>query len=138
MNLSLLSRDRGRLERKLLEVEIRALEDLTAGDERTFDTVVERQSATEVQAPPSSAQPVALISAMTEQYLDQTGRGREWPQKTILRKRGELREFLEIVGDKPVNQYTREDGQIQGYAAYAAGLSPEGPFQGAGSCGCGQ
>ena len=31
-------------------------------------------------------------------------------QDAVLRKRGELREFLEIVGDKPVNAYRQADG----------------------------
>ncbi len=35
---------------------------------------------------------------------------REWPTKTVLRKRSELREFLEIAGDKPVNAYRQADG----------------------------
>ena len=50
------------------------------------------------------------MSALTEQYLEDTTREREWPLKTVLRKRGELREFLEIVGDKPINRYTQDDG----------------------------
>ena len=33
---------------------------------------------------------------------------REWPSKTVHRKRGELREFIEIAGDKPVNTYRQE------------------------------
>ncbi len=34
-------------------------------------------------------------------------------QSAILRKRGELREFLEIAGDKPVNDYRQLDGVNQ-------------------------
>ena len=47
------------------------------------------------------------MSQLVEKYLDDTGRQREWPNKTVLRNRGELREFLEIIGDKPNNGYTR-------------------------------
>ena len=50
------------------------------------------------------------MSHLVEKYLDDTGRQREWPTKTVLRKRSELREFLEIVGDKPVNAYRQVDG----------------------------
>ena len=50
------------------------------------------------------------MSHLVEKYLDDTGRQREWPTKTVLRKRGELREFLEIIGDKPNNAYTQLDG----------------------------
>jgi len=104
--------DRARLFRKLMEVEIRVLEDLTAGDETTFDLIVDRQ--VEVQQPTAShAAPVArgeLMSVLIEKYLDEVGRQREWPSKTALRKRGELQEFLKIAGDKPVNGYRQEDG----------------------------
>ena len=94
--------DRSRLMRKLMEVEIKALEDLTAGSEASFDGIVERQSA--VEDPPmlhGTQQPGELMSQLVDKYLDDTAREREWPSKTVLRKRGELREFLEIVGDKP-------------------------------------
>jgi integrase len=37
-------------------------------------------------------------------------REREWPVKTELRKSAELKEFLEICGDKPINAYCQEDG----------------------------
>jgi len=49
-------------------------------------------------------------ATIVEKYLDDTGRQREWPTKTVLRKRSELREFLEIVGDIPVNAYRQVDG----------------------------
>ena len=50
------------------------------------------------------------MSQLVEKYLDDTSREREWPSKTVLRKRSELREFLEIVGDRPVNTYQQVDG----------------------------
>ena len=42
--------------------------------------------------------------------IRQLTREREWPSKTVLRKSSELREFLEVVGDKPVNAYRQVDG----------------------------
>jgi integrase len=50
------------------------------------------------------------MSGLIEKYLDDTSREREWPAKTLLRKRGELREFLEIAGDKSINAYRQVDG----------------------------
>ena len=103
--------DRSRLMRKLMEVEIKALEDLTAGNEASFDGIVERQAT--VEYPPISAAaatPGELMSQLVEKYLEDTGREREWPSKTVLRKRGELRELLEVAGDKPVNEYRQADG----------------------------
>ena len=103
--------DRSRLMRKLMEVEIKALEDLTAGNEASFDGIVDRQATVE---PPIPSAPTAkrgeLMSHLVEKYLDDTSREREWPTKTVLRKRSELREFLEIAGDKPVNAYRQVDG----------------------------
>ena len=49
--ISLSDADRSRLMRKLMEVEIKALEDLTAGNEASFDGIVERQSAVETPPP---------------------------------------------------------------------------------------
>ena len=109
--ISLADADRSRLMRKLMDVEIKALEDLTAGDEATFDGIVSREAAAESPIQPApAAKPGELMSHLVEKYLDDTGRQREWPTKTVLRKRGELREFLEIVGDKPVNAYRQVDG----------------------------
>jgi integrase len=109
--ISLNDADRRRLMRKLMEVEIKALEDLTASNEATFDGIVERQSTAETSTESISApQPGELMSGLIEKYLDDTSREREWPAKTLLRKRGELREFLEIAGDKSINAYRQADG----------------------------
>jgi integrase len=103
--------DLARLLRKLLDVEIKALEDLCAGDETTFDGIVEHHAntptSTEPHAPESQGE---ILSTLIEKYLDDTAREREWPRKTILRKRGELREFVEIAGDKPAASYRQADG----------------------------
>ncbi|WP_143440492.1 hypothetical protein [Hyphomicrobium sp. GJ21] len=60
------------------------------------------------QKPP--AQPAELASVLVEKYIEITSLEREWPPKTELRKRSELREFLEICGDKPINAYGQGDG----------------------------
>lgn len=103
--------DRLRLMRKLMESEIKALEDITAGNEASFDGIVEREVAVEppIQSVPTT-KPGELMSLLVEKYIDDTSREREWPIKTVGRKRGELREFLEIAGDKPVNAYRQVDG----------------------------
>ena len=103
--------DRSRLIRKLMEVEVKALEDLSAGNEALFDGIVDRQATDEPPVPAApAAKPGELTSQLVDKYLDDTSREREWPTKTVLRKRGELREFIEIAGDRPVNAYRREDG----------------------------
>jgi integrase len=111
--ISLSDADRRRLMRKLMEVEIKALEDLTAGNEASFDGIVDRQAPVELPIPSApAAKPGELMSYLIDKYLDDTSREREWPTKTVRRKRGELSEFLEIAGDKPVNAYRQTDGVI--------------------------
>lgn len=105
--------DRSRLLRKLISVEIKALEDLTVSDESSFDGILDRYTASAPDQKVSQAQVTHVgepMSVLVERYLEDTARDREWPRKTVLRKRGELREFVEIVGDKPVNGYTQDDG----------------------------
>lgn len=94
--------------RKLMEVEIKALEDLTASNEATFDRIVEQQTI--AIEPASTPELGELMSRLVEKYLEDASREREWPIKTTLRKQSELREFTEIVGDKPVNAYRQTDG----------------------------
>ncbi len=109
--ISLSDADRRRLMRKLLDVEIGALEDLTAGSEASFDAIVERQGTAEPQiSSKPTDKPGELMSILVEKYIEDTSREREWPIKTVSRKRGELREFIEIAGDKPVNAYRQADG----------------------------
>jgi hypothetical protein len=70
-----------------------------AGDESSFDGIAERHAELTTQ-PVLRTQPVNAaepMSVLTEQYLAYAARERGWPTKTVLRKRGELREFLEIV-----------------------------------------
>lgn len=109
--ISLCDSDRNRLLRKLMQTEIKALEDLTAGDEATFDSIIASQrSAAQPSERKPPAQPAELASELVEKYIEITSREREWPIKTELRKRSELREFLEICGDKPINAYGQQDG----------------------------
>ena len=108
--MSLSDADRLRLARKIMETEIKALEDLSAGSETSFDSIVERSTLPNPKQTDANASPGELFSTLIEKYLDETSRAREWPLKTILRKRSELREFMEIAGDKPVNAYVQVDG----------------------------
>ena len=53
--ISLADADRSRLMRKLMDAEIKALEDLTAGDEATFDGIVNREAAAKSSIQPAPA-----------------------------------------------------------------------------------
>jgi hypothetical protein len=63
-SLVLSKSDRSRLERKLMEVEIKALEDIMAGDEQTFDAVVEHRSEIPSLTQASTATLAPLILLM--------------------------------------------------------------------------
>jgi len=56
-DVSLGDADRSRLMRKLMEGEIKALEDITAGNEASFDGIVEREAAVE---PPIQSVPTTI------------------------------------------------------------------------------
>jgi integrase len=103
-----------RLLRKLAEIEIGLLEELVAHDAASVAGLSDREATQEAPVQPQTlpSQPGALASTLVEQYLAETAREREWPKKTTMRKRGELNEFLAIVGDKPINAYTRDDGVL--------------------------
>lgn len=110
-NLRICDADRNRLLRKLLQSEIKAFEDITAGNEATFDGIVSSQDvAVDVKERKPKASPADIASVLAEKYIDTTARERDWPPKTTLRKRAEIREFLEICGDRPINTYGQEDG----------------------------
>ncbi len=73
--ISLSDADRLRLMRKLMEVEIKALEDLSAGNEASFDGIVDRQETIEPTIPAAPvAMPGELMSHLVEKYLDETSR----------------------------------------------------------------
>ena len=67
-DISLADADRSRLMRKLMDVEIKALEDLTAGDEATFDGIVSREAAAEspIQSVPAGKAGRANVPARRE------------------------------------------------------------------------
>ncbi len=63
--------DRSRLIRKFMEVEVKALEDLNAGNEASFDGIVDRHATVEPPVPSTpAAKPGELMSRLVEKYLD--------------------------------------------------------------------
>lgn len=114
--LRLVPSDQHRLLRRLMEVEIDALKSLLASEGMDFaeETGWDSPSMPGPELAPgaasSTARPVPRTSELIEKYLEEKAREREWPVKTVLRKRGELREFLEVVGDRPITAYAEPDG----------------------------
>ncbi len=102
--------DLSRLERKLMEIEIKVLEHLSAGEESRLEHVSPETSTETPSSSSPTMMPSELISVLVKKYLQNTARDKDWPVKTAMRKRGELREFSEIAGDKPVNTYQKQDG----------------------------
>jgi len=81
------------------------------GSKVTFDRI----ATLETSPSPSDERAPTLHSAENasipvERYIETTAREREWPAKTEMRKRAELREFLEVRGDQPISAYRQEDG----------------------------
>jgi integrase len=100
-----------KLVRKLLQIELKAVQDIIARDETTFDAIVAAQSIAPQTILPAPAKPPGeLMSVLVDRYIPEASRERSWPKKTIDRKKSELNEFIEICGDKPANQYGQPDG----------------------------
>jgi hypothetical protein len=89
----------------------RLLQDLSVGSEVTFDRIAtpERsRSHSDERAPTLHSAENASI--LVERYIETTAREREWPTKTEIREHAELREFLEVRGERPIDAYRQEDG----------------------------
>ena len=63
-------------------------------------------STTVPGAPPKESPP---LSAMVSDYIEFKRAGRKWTHKTELQLRNLFRVMVEIIGDKPVHDVTKED-----------------------------
>jgi integrase len=102
--------DRRTLLRKLLATVISALEDISAGDETSFDFIISTPEAQTTPRATATLPQAPLLSQMIEKYIADVGHEKQWPRKTVISKRGHLNEFLQIAGNRPVNSYSKSDG----------------------------
>jgi len=109
--------DRSRLLRKLMEAEIKALEDLVAGDESKFDGIFWRQ-ATDAPSPPTAVptqhpKPGQAMSELVDQYLEDMGRERE-DQDSPSQARRATRVHRDNWGQAGQRLHPRGRRQVQG------------------------
>lgn len=89
----------------------RLLQDFTVSSEVAFDRIATPETSpshSDERAPTLHSAENASIPV--ERYIETTAREREWPTKTEIRERAELREFIEVRGDQPINAYRQEGG----------------------------
>lgn len=89
----------------------RLLQDLSVGSEVTFDRIATPETSrshSDERAPTLHSAENASIPV--ERYIETTSRECEWSTKTEMRKRAELRKFLGVRGDRPIDAYRQEDG----------------------------
>ena len=100
-----------KLGRQLLRTETKAIEDIIARDDSAYDAIIAKLAVANEAIPSATAKSSGeLMSALVEKYIADASRERNWPKKTFLRKKSELREFVELCGDKPAHQYVQADG----------------------------
>ena len=112
--------DKLRLTRKLMETEIAVLDELLRSDNSRYNEILEKYQihasahtgGTELQAVvanPLSFDPGPALSTLVEPFLAE-GKREGLAAKTTMGDKTDLREFLDVVGDKPIRSYTKFDG----------------------------
>lgn len=95
---------------RLMLAEIETLEKLIRSETIELPRVEEVPSPapqTAVQAP---AKPAMLMKDAIRDYIRESLREKEWSKKDEMRFKAHLDEFMEIAGNRPVNQYDHSDG----------------------------
>lgn len=106
--------DRIKLTRKLMEAEASALEAILKKDSNRYDKISERYAE---QTLPRATDKAAIatapgpkLEALVDDFLsDGTAGG--FAKKSVIGDKTDLREFVTIVGNKPIRSYTVEDGE---------------------------
>ena len=107
--------DRMRFIRKLIETEIAALEAILNKDSTRYDAITEKYdlSATggvsSKQPTPRMEEAGPLLNTLVPAFLEE-GRRAGLVKKTTMSDEADLREFVAIVGNKPIRAYTAADG----------------------------
>ena len=107
--------DRMRLTRKLIETEIAALEAILKEDSTRYDAITEKydpsvpRSASSKQSTPSIEEAGPLLNTLVPAFLEE-GKRAGLVKKTTMSDETDLREFVDIVGNKSIRAYTAGDG----------------------------
>lgn len=97
-----------KLARKLMETEVAALKDILAKDRTRYEAiVVSGEQAEEPVA--STSNPGPLLESLLDGF-QREAQMEGLAAKSIISDATDLREFIEVVGNKPVRNYTKADG----------------------------
>lgn len=102
-----------KLARKLMETEVTALKDILAKDRTRYEAIVGSEDDTPEHVPTATAPTRANPGPMLESLLESFKRESEMEglaKKSIISDEVDLREFVAVVGNKPIRNYTKADG----------------------------
>lgn len=108
--------DQLKLRRALLESEVAAIQAILKEDNTSFEPLLAQArfatAATTLTPPLKDAKNDGeRLSTLLPRYLKEC-KDRDLAQKTLNSNDSDVREFMVIVGDKPVRNYTNEDGLL--------------------------
>ena len=106
--------DQLRLIHKIIETEVAAHQAILAKDARRYDAILASHGAPVSSVPLQSNAVQSIpsgpdLASVVEAFLDEGNRG-GLVKKTTMSDKTDIREFIEIVGNKPVRTYTPADG----------------------------
>lgn len=108
--------DRRLLIRRLMEAEVRALRDILADSPRRYEETVSQHSPAALQspaipgtAPSGSAEPGPLLASLVPKFLAE-GKSSGSALTTSQSDETDLRESVDVVGNRPIRTYTKADG----------------------------
>lgn len=109
--------DKIKLTRKLMEAEAAALEAILKKDRTQYDKISSSHIQTPQQGMPTFAATLAApldpgpkLETLVNDFLSEGTTG-GLAKKSIIGDKTDLREFVTIVGNKPIRSYTAEDGE---------------------------
>lgn len=109
--------DRSSLIKAMIDAELRALEawqeepELVAHPQSSSRRIANEEPTRHSSSPKAiDAEPdLPLMSVIARECYAEVGKEKNWSAKTEAARHTQIKQFLEICGDKPLNQYTQQD-----------------------------
>ena len=98
------------LSSRAMIAEIETLEKLIKSETIELPQVEETPAPASQTGTPAPAKPGMVMKDAIREYIRESLREKEWSKKDELRFKAHLNEFMEIAGNRPVNQYEHSDG----------------------------
>lgn len=95
---------------RVMIAEIETLEKLVKSDAVDIPQIEEPPAPLPHTGVTAPAKPGTLMKDAVREYIRESLREKEWTKKDEMRFKAHLDEFMEIAGNKPVNQYAHTDG----------------------------